>query len=208
MLIPVSFLSWSRYVVTSLPLFCFPCFGLHLSTLFINSSLLLQQCPMNFNFLTRSESFFTSSAQKAANNSTIRDVSILLSPNAHKAINSIETINPRILIATLNRNPAATVISCYSPTNVSPVEEREEFYVNIAELTKKIPKHNVTLIGGDMNARIGENVAKALAYNTTNENGQLLLNYAQEYNLKVLNTSFLKQKGKLWAHTSLGEEKS
>ena len=151
----------------------------------------------------------TSSAQKAANNSIIRGVGILLSSKAHKALNSVEAINPRILIATFNGNPAVTVISCYSPTNVSPVEEREEFYIELAELTKKIPKHNVTLIGGDMNAKIGENDAKGSAYNTTtNENGQLFLDYTQECNLKVLNTSFLKRKGKLWTHTSPNKEKS
>mgnify|MGYP001796055944 CR=1 FL=1 len=82
----------------------------------------------------------TSSAQKAANNSTIRGVGILLSSKAHKALNSVEAINPRILIATFNGNPAVTVISCYSPTNVSPVEEREEFYIALAELTKKATK--------------------------------------------------------------------
>ena len=99
------------------------------------------------------------------------------------------------------------MISSYSPTNVSPVEEREEFYVELAELTKKNPKHYVTLIGGDMNARIGEDDAKGSAYNTTtNEDGQLLLDYTQESNMKVLNTSFLKQKGKLLTLTSPDEE--
>ena len=50
----------------------------------------------------------TSSARKAANNSTIRGVGILLSSKAHKALNSVEAINPRILIATFNGNPAVT----------------------------------------------------------------------------------------------------
>ena len=145
----------------------------------------------------------TSSAQKASNNSTIRGVGFLLSPNAHKALNSVEPINPRTLIATFNGNPAVTVISCYSPTNVSTVDEKEEFYAELAELTKNIPKHNVILIGGDMNARIGESDAKGSVYNeTTNENGQHLLDYMQECNLKALNTSFTKRKGKLWTHTS------
>ena len=145
----------------------------------------------------------TSSAQKSSNNSTIRGVGILLSPKAHKALNSVETINPRILVATFNGNPAATVISCYSPTNVSNVVEREEFYAELAELTKTIPKHNVLLVGGDMNGRIGKSDVKGWVYNeTTNENGQLLLDYMLECNLKALNTSFIKRTGKLWTHIS------
>lgn len=156
-----------------------------------------EDVDIKFHDMKKGWVLITSSAQKASNNSTIRGVAILLSPNAHKALNSIETINPRTLIATFNGNPAVTVISCYSPTNVSSVEEREEFYVELAELTKNIPKHNVILVGGDMNAKIGENDAKGSVYNTTtNENGQLLLNYTHECNLKVLNTSFLKRKGR------------
>ena len=145
----------------------------------------------------------TSSAEKATNNSTIRGVGLLLSPKAHKALNSVETINPRILIATFNGNPAVTVISCYSPTNVSNVDDREEFYAELSELTKAVPKHNVLLIGGDMNGKIGASDAKGSVYNkNTNENGQLLLNYMLECNLKPLNTSFKKREGKLWTRTS------
>ena len=145
----------------------------------------------------------TSSAEKATNNSTIRGVGLLLSPKAHKALNSVETINPRTLIATFNGNPAVTVISCYSPTNVSNVDDREEFYAELSELTKAVPKHNVLLIGGDMNGKIGASDAKGSVYNKhTNENGQLLLNYMLECNLKPLNTSFKKREGKLWTRTS------
>ena len=51
----------------------------------------------------------------------------------------VETINPRTLIATFNGNPAVTVIFCYSHTNVSNVDDREEFYAELSELTKAVP---------------------------------------------------------------------
>ena len=107
----------------------------------------------------------TSSAEKATNNSTIRGVGLLLSPKAHKAMNSVETINPRNLIATFNGNPAVTVISCYSPVNVSNVDDREEFYTDLSELTKAVPKHNVLLIGGDTNGKIGASDVTGSVYN-------------------------------------------
>ena len=74
----------------------------------------------------------TSSADKALNNATIRGVGMLLSPKAYKALNSVETISSRIMIATFNGNPAVTIISCYSPTNVSNAEDKDQFY---SELT-------------------------------------------------------------------------
>jgi exonuclease III len=121
----------------------------------------------------------------------------------------VETINPRTLIATFNRNPAVTVISCYNPTNASNVHDREEFYTELAELTKAVPKHNVLVVGGDMNGRIDANDATGSVYNKkTNKNGQLLLDYVSECNLKPLNTSFKKRNGKLLTHTSPSGAKS
>ena len=52
---PMSFLSWSTYVVAGLPLFRLPCFGSHRITLLLNSSFLLQLCPMKRSLLTHSD---------------------------------------------------------------------------------------------------------------------------------------------------------
>ena len=83
------------------------------------------------------------------------------------------------------------------------VPDREEFHAELSELTKAVPKHNVLVTGGDMNGKIGASDATGSVYNeNTNENGQLLLNYMLECNLKPLKTCFKKREGKLWTHTS------
>ena len=83
------------------------------------------------------------------------------------------------------------------------MDDREEFFADLSELTKAAPKYNVLVIGGDMNGKIGASDAKGSVYNkNTNESGQLLLNYMLECNLKPLNTSLKKREGKLWTHTS------
>ena len=51
-----------------------------------------------------------------------------------------------MMAATFNGNPRATIVSCYSPTNVSKE----------TKLVRSIPKHNLLVIGGDMNAQIGK----------------------------------------------------
>ena len=53
-------------------------------------------------------------------------------------------------------NPLKTVLSCYSPTNVSYQEETERFYVDLTSYTRHIPKHNVLVIGGDINTHLGK----------------------------------------------------
>ena len=61
-----------------------------------------------------------------------------------------------MMAATFNGNPRATIISCYSPTNVSEETELVTFYDELSSLVHSIPKHNMLVIGGDMNALIGK----------------------------------------------------
>ena len=71
-----------------------------------------------------------------------------------------------MMVATFNGNPRATIISCYSPTNVS---EETEFitYDVLSSLVRNIPKHNVLVIGGDMNVQIGKTETTNTAYSQT-----------------------------------------
>ena len=52
-----------------------------------------------------------------------------------------------MMAATFNGNPRATIISCYSPTNVSEETELVAFYDELSSLVRSIPKHNVLVIG-------------------------------------------------------------
>ena len=61
-----------------------------------------------------------------------------------------------MIAATFNVNPRATIISCYSPTSVSEETELVTFYDELSSLVCSIPKHNVLVICGDMNAQIRE----------------------------------------------------
>ena len=61
------------------------------------------------------------------------------------------------MATTFNGNPKATIISCYSPTNVSEEAELVTFYEELSSLVRSIPKHNLLVIGGDMNAQIRKN---------------------------------------------------
>ena len=97
----------------------------------------------------------TASAWKNSVNATIGGVGRFIGPQALKSLNSIEKRQPRIMVATFNGNPGATIISCYCPTNVSEETELIAFYDEISSLIHSITKRNVLFIGGDMNAQIG-----------------------------------------------------
>ena len=144
----------------------------------------------------------TASAWKNSVQATIGGVSMLIGPRALKSLNSIEKIQPRMIVATFNGNPRATTISCYNPTNVSEETELIAFYDELSSLVRRIPKLNVLVIGGDMNAQIGKSRNhKFSLHNSSNKNGQHLADFTIENRLTCLNTSFQKREGKLWTYT-------
>ena len=61
-----------------------------------------------------------------------------------------------MMVATFNGNPSAKIIFCYNPTNVREKTDLITFYKELPSLVHSIPKHNVLVIGGDMNAPIGK----------------------------------------------------
>ena len=151
----------------------------------------------------------TVSAWKNSVNASVGGVGMLIGPRALKTLNSIERIQPRMMAATFNGNPKATIISCYSPTNVSEETELVTFYEELSSLVRSIPKHNLLVIGGDMNAQIGKNRNnKYSLHNASNRNGQHLIDFMIENRLTCLNTNFQKREGKLWTHTYANKSKA
>ena len=114
-----------------------------------------------------------------------------------------------MMAANFNGNPRATIISCYSPTNVSEETELVTFYDELSSLVRSIPKHSMLVIGGDMNAQIGKNGNnKYSLHNTSNRNGQHLTDFMIENRLACLNTNYQKREGKLWTYTYANNTKA
>ena len=139
-------------------------------------------------------SLATVSAWKNSVNAAVGGVGLRIGPRALKTLNSVEKIQPRMMAATFNGN--------YSPTNVSEKNELVTFYDKLSSLVRSIPKHNMFVIGGDMNAQIGKNGNnKYSLHNTSNRNGQHLTDFMIENRLACLNTNYQKREGKLWTYT-------
>ena len=78
----------------------------------------------------------TVSAWKNSVNASVGGVGILIGPRSLRSLNSIERIQPRMMVATFNGNPRATIISCYSPTNVSEETELDDSYDELSSLVR------------------------------------------------------------------------
>ena len=141
-------------------------------------------------------SLATVSAWKNSVNAAVGGVRLLIGPRALKTLNSVEKIQPRMMAATFNGNPRATIISCYSPTNVIEENELVAFYDELSSLVRSIPKHNMLVIGGDMNAQIEKNRNnKYSLHNTSNRNGQHLTDFMIENKISMPQYKLPKKRG-------------
>ena len=151
----------------------------------------------------------TVSAWKNSVNATVGGLGMLIGPKAIKTLNSIERIQPRMMTATFNGNSRATIISCYSPTNIIEETKLATFYDELSSLVRSIPKYNLLNIGRDMNAQIGKiRHNKYRLHNTSNRNGQYLTDFMIENRLTCLNTNYQKREGKLWTYTYTNNSKA
>ena len=146
--------------------------------------------------------FISASALKNIGNCTIGGVGMLFSPLATKSLNSIEKITSRLLVATFHGNPEPTLISCYSPTNIVDEQEVIDFYDHLSSLIRFVRKHNILIIGGDLNAQIEQSIHHEFTYPyISNRNGEYLEHFLIEIGLLCINTWFQKRRGKLWTYT-------
>ena len=105
--------------------------------------------------------------------------------------------NDRLLKARFNSKFAKlTVIACYAPTENAEEEIKDEFYDQLEEEIWTTPRHDVLMVVGDLNARVGEeNTGRERAMGTEgfgciNNNGERLSDLCVENNLVIGGTLF------------------
>ena len=77
------------------------------------------------------------SVWKSNGNASTGGIAMLLNPHTYKALSLIQSASTRFLVATFNGNPQATIICCYSPTNVPEKTEMKTFHDELCSITRK-----------------------------------------------------------------------
>ncbi|XP_052237775.1 craniofacial development protein 2-like [Dreissena polymorpha] len=124
-------------------------------------------------------------------------VGLLLTNTAHKSLLEWEPINDRILRARFNSKfQEVTIIQCYAPTNLTDDNTKEDFYGHLQSGLDKVPKRDITIVMGDMNAKVGcNNTGKELimgkqGVGDINENGELFTDFCELNDLVIGGTIF------------------
>ena len=99
-----------------------------------------------------------------------------------------------------------TVISVYAPTFKAPVEEKEKFYSDLQDTLDTVSEHDLLLVVGDFNARVGSTEREDREFEDTwngvkgvhgvgrmNEAGADLLSFCALNDLTIMNTCFEKK---------------
>ncbi|XP_063405770.1 craniofacial development protein 2-like [Mytilus trossulus] len=84
-----------------------------------------------------------------------------------------------------------TMIQCYAPTNIADDETKRTFYEKLLSITCKTPRHDILIVLGEMNAKVGndnldgERVMGKHGLGTINENGELLVQFCGDNDLVI-----------------------
>jgi exonuclease III len=126
-------------------------------------------------------------------------VALMLSKEAQKALLGWEPVNSRIMSAkfrTSNNRIGLNIIQCYAPTNDAEESKKEEFYERLETIIRKQSNKDVTILMGDMNAKVGKDnggyqlVMGNHGMGRRNENGGLFADCCAEHNLVIGGTIF------------------
>ena len=124
-------------------------------------------------------------------------VAIILKRGMEKTLMEWKPVSSRIIMARFKgKQINVTILQCYAPTNDAEEEIGDSFYEQLQQEYDRTPKHDVKIIMGDLNAKIGsdnvdyEHIMGKHGCGTRNENGERLIEFCSTNNLVVGGTIF------------------
>ena len=131
-----------------------------------------------------------------------------------------EFISDRLLKVTLElrgRAKAVTFFVAYAPTKAHNANNKHAFWTTLDRAVKEVPRHEQLFVLMNANARTGRRekgevgsnnkIIGAYGRDTLNDNGELLLPFANNHDLAIVNTFFSTPKGGV-SHTFNGQGKN
>ena len=126
-----------------------------------------------------------------------RGVALIVAKNKTHTLLEWEPISERMIRARFNSKYCKlTILQCYAPTNEVEDEAKDEWYEQLQQVISKVPAHDMLLIIGDLNAKVGAdntNYARAMGQHGTgemNDNGERLAEFCMNQNYVIGGTIF------------------
>ena len=141
-------------------------------------------------------------------------VGVMIEKELVERVIEVVAVNERIIIVKLQWNDRILhAISAYAPQKGRGDKCKEEFWNQLHEEVRKIPKEDKIWMGADLNGHIGkervgyENVHGGIGFGVRDKEGVSILDFAETHNLTISNTWFKRKEDRLVTYSS-GEGKS
>ena len=125
-------------------------------------------------------------------------VAIMMSKHAEASLMEWQPISDRIIMVRFySKYIKLTIIHTYVPTLDAEYEHKELFYGQLQSTVENVNKHDLLLITGDMNAKVGssnhnrERVMGKHGTGILNTNGERFIDFCEMNNLVITGTIFL-----------------
>ena len=125
-------------------------------------------------------------------------VGFLLDAETSRAVLEWKPVSDRIITLRLNSNHIKTTfIQVYAPHDSLDEESKDAFYNSLQEVIKNTPRHDMVMVMGDLNAKIGyqkegeeRSVGAHALTAERNDNGERYVNFCLQNDLVITSTTF------------------
>ena len=123
-------------------------------------------------------------------------VGFVVGKNTKKSVLGYNPVSERVITIRLQANPVNfTIVQVYAPTSAADEATVDEFYQQVQEVLDKIPQKDVTIVMGDLNAKVGNDVVVTSVMGRhglgkQNEAGEKLVDFCINNNLVITNTRY------------------
>ncbi len=137
-------------------------------------------------------------------------VAIIMEKETAKCLMKWNPVNDRIITARLySKFIKTTIVQIYAPTNEATDEDKDDFYEHLQRTIDEIPKHDLLIIMGDWNAKIGDQldgdkgiVGKHCIKGERNDNGNRMVAFCMANNLPIMTSMFPHKEAHKYTWTS------
>lgn len=121
----------------------------------------------------------------------------LLKSKYRNGVMEFQPVNNRICkIRLRGRLFNISIINVHAPSEDKDEETKEEFYTKLERVYDSCPLHDIKIVAGDFNAKVGKEevymptIGKHSLHSVTNDNGERLIHFAASKNAIVMSTVF------------------
>lgn len=136
-----------------------------------------------------------------------RGVGVMMTKKVARCMKGYMAVSDRVLLVKLAGKPIdINIIQVYAPTTDHTEEELDEFYEMVEQAMRHCKPHEINLVMGDLNAKIGEGregeVVGPFGLGRRNERGERLVEWCEEKGQVIANSLFRHHPRRLWTWKS------